>query len=130
MVHTNAGSRPMISRMGEEPQLESGRETVGGAHAGAGSGLAGFSTSQLREWLPGVFAARLLAGVRLPSGRMVGETNRVVHLFPIPAGRMVPDELRALCGLPIRPGQAELVKVGSGMPCMACVMAVPDLDSP
>ncbi|MGH3825548.1 MAG: hypothetical protein ACRDRA_22320, partial [Pseudonocardiaceae bacterium] len=96
--------------MGEEPQLEPGREKVGGAHTGARSGFAGLTTSQLREWLPGVFAARLLAGVRLASGRVVGETDRMVHLFAVPAGRVVPDELQALCGLLIRPGEAELVK--------------------
>lgn len=86
--------------------------------------------SRLREWLPGVFAARLLGGVRLPGGRMAGETDRVVHLFAVPAGRVVPDELHALCGLPIRAGQAELVRIGTGMPCVACVMAAPDPDSP
>jgi hypothetical protein len=25
----------------------------------------------------------------------VGETDRVVHVFPIPTGRTIPDELRA-----------------------------------
>jgi hypothetical protein len=82
--------------------------------------------SRLREWLPGVFAARLLRGVRLPSGRIVGETDRVVHLFPIPSGRVIPEHLRAFCGLTIRAGQAELVTVGTGMPCVACVMAAPN----
>jgi hypothetical protein len=76
--------------------------------------------------LPGVFAARLLRGVRMPSGRIVGETDRVVHLFPVPSERMIPEQLRAFCGLVIRPGQAELVTVGTGMPCVACVMAAPD----
>jgi hypothetical protein len=74
----------------------------------------------------GVFAARLLRGVRLPSGRIVGETDRVVHLFPIPSGRVIPEQLRAFCGLAIRPGQAELVTVGTGMPCVACVLAAPN----
>lgn len=90
--------------------------------------MAGFSTSQLREWLPGVFAARLLAGVSPPMGRMVGESDRLVHLFPIPATRVVPDELRAYCGPVIRPDQAELVKIGTGLPCAACVMAAPNPD--
>jgi hypothetical protein len=40
----------------------------------------------LREWLPGIFAARLLCGLTLPNGRIAGETDRVVHLFPIPTG--------------------------------------------
>jgi hypothetical protein len=76
--------------------------------------------------LPGVFAARLLLGVRLSGGRVVGETDRVVHLFPIPSGRVIPEQLWAFCGLKIRPGDAELVTVGTGMPCVACVMAAPD----
>lgn len=80
----------------------------------------------MRAWLPAVFAARLLLGVRLAGGRMVGETDRVVHLFPIPTGRTIPDELSAFCGLMIRPGEAELVTVGTGMPCVACVLAAPD----
>jgi hypothetical protein len=92
----------------------------------ARSSLAGLSPSGLREWLPGVFAARLLPGVRLPSGRTVGETDRVVHLFPIPSGRVIPEQLRAFCGLTIRPGDAELVTVGTGMPCVACVLGAPD----
>lgn len=47
----------------------------------------------------------------------MGETDRVVHLFPILSGRVIPDQLRAYCGLTIRRGQAELVTVGTGMPC-------------
>lgn len=73
-----------------------------------------------------MFAARLLRGVRLPRGRIVGETDRVVHLFPIPSGRVIPERLRAFCGLVIRPEQAELVTVGTGMPCVACVVAAPN----
>ena len=92
----------------------------------ARSSLAGLSPSRLREWLPGVFAARLLHGVRLPSGRIVGETDRVVHLFPIPSGRVIPEQLRAFCGMEIRPDDAELVTVGTGMPCVACVVTAPD----
>ncbi len=98
----------------------------GGDSSAARASLAGLSPSRLRAWLPGVFAARLLHGVRLPGGRIVGETDRVVHLFPIPTGRTIPDELRAFCSLVIRPGEAELVSVGTGMPCVACVMAAPD----
>jgi hypothetical protein len=33
-----------------------------------------------------VSSPQLLRGVRLPGGRIVGEANRVVHLFPIPLG--------------------------------------------
>ena len=82
--------------------------------------LAGLPLSRLRAWLPGAFAARLLRGVRLPGGRIMGETDRLVHLFPIPAGRLKPQQLRVFCGLVIRPGQAELVTIGTGMPCVAC----------
>ena len=106
---------------GPEPGGKSG-DNSNAAHAS----LADLSPSRLQAWLPGVFAARLLRGVRLPSGRIVGETDRVVHLFPIPSGRVIPEQLRAFCRLVIRPGQAELVKVGTGMPCVACVVAAPD----
>jgi hypothetical protein len=111
--------------MPERSSAEPGREAGEGSSA-AQSSLAGLPTSGLREWLPGVFAARLLQGVRLPSGRVVGETDRVVHLFPFPSGRSIPEQLRAFCGLAIRPGHAELVTVGTGMPCVACVVAAPD----
>jgi hypothetical protein len=36
------------------------------------------------------------AGVTSPGGRIVGETDRMVHLFPTPAGQTIPDELCAL----------------------------------
>lgn len=113
----------MIPRMSEGPRPESDR---GAGSTGGPSSLAGLSPSRLREWLPGIFAARLLRGVTLPSGQIVGETDRVVHLFPLPTGRTIPDELRAFCGLVLRPGQAELVTVGTGMPCAACVITAPD----
>ncbi len=111
--------------MGDGSRAEPGKET-GDPSGNARSSLAGLSPSRLREWLPGVFAARLLRGVTLPDGRLVGETDRVVHLFPIPSGRVIPEQLRAFCGLTIRPGQAELVMVGTGMPCVACVVSAPD----
>jgi hypothetical protein len=106
----------------------SGRQSPDPSSA-ARSSLAGLSPSRLREWLPGVFAARLLPGEKMSGGRVVGETDRVVHLFPIPPGRLIPEQLRAFCGLVIRPGQAELVTVGTGMPCVACVVAAPDPES-
>ena len=127
-MHTQRRVGLMISRMGERGHPESGREEAGGADGRARSGFAGCWTSRLREWLPCVFAARLLAGVSQPDGWMVEENDRLVHLFPIPATQMVPDELRAYCGLVIRPDQAELVKIGTGMPCAACVMAAPNPD--
>lgn len=125
LVHKNIGSGRSILRMSGGPGPEPGGKS-GGDSSTARASLAGLSPSRLRPWLPGVFAARLLHGVRLSSGRIVGETDRVVHLFPIPSGRMMPEQLRAFCGLVIRPGQAELVTVGTGMPCVACVVAAPD----
>ncbi|MGH3815590.1 MAG: hypothetical protein ACRDUV_24585 [Pseudonocardiaceae bacterium] len=107
------------------PDPEAG-EKSGGDSSAARASLAGLSPSRLPAWLPGVFAARLLRGARLPSGRIVGETDRVVHLFPIPSGRVIPEQLRAYCGLLIRPGEAEVVTVGTGMPCVTCVVAAPD----
>lgn len=61
---------------GPEPDRRAGNASTAGR-----SSLAGLSPSRLREWLPGIFAARLLHGVTLPSGRIVGDTDRVVHLF-------------------------------------------------
>jgi len=107
------------------PAMPDGSRAVPGRRS-----LAELSPSGLREWLPGVFAARLLAGVRLSSGRIAGETDRVVHLFPIPSGRVDPERLRAFCGLAIHPGDAELVTVGTGLPCVACVLAAPDPPDP
>lgn len=111
--------------MSEGPGPQPDRR-AGSADTAGRSSLAGLSPSRLRAWLPGLFAARLLRGVILPSGRIVGETDRVVHLLPIPTGRTIPDDLRAFCGLILRPGQAELVTVGTGMPCPACVITAPD----
>lgn len=87
LVHKNAGSDLMIFRVSEGPCQGPGRGEAGSANAAARSGLVGLFPSRLREWLPGVFAARLLSGVTLPGGRIVGETDRVVYLFPIPTGR-------------------------------------------
>jgi hypothetical protein len=128
LVCTAGAHRPSIRahhpRMPDGSRGEPGRETDDPSGAPRSS-LAELFPSGLREWLPGVFAARLLRGVRLPSGRIVGETDRVVHLFPIPSGRVIPEHARAFRGLAIRAGQAELVTVGTGMPCLACVMAAP-----
>ena len=107
------------------PGLEPGGKS-GDESSAARASLTGLSPSRLRAWLPGIFAARLLRGVRLAGGRIVGETDRLVHLFPLPSGPTMPEELGAFCGLVIRPGDAELVTVGTGMPCMACVLAAPD----
>ncbi len=76
-------------------------------------------------WAPGVVAARLRRGVELGNGRIIGETDRVVHLLPIPTSGPMPDHLMALCGLEIQPGHAEHVAVRTGMPCIPCLNGVP-----
>ncbi len=73
--------------------------------------------------VPGIVAARLRRGVELPNGRIVGETDRTVHLIRVTAAETMPEKLTALCGLKIRPGDAEQVAVGTGMPCVPCVSA-------
>jgi hypothetical protein len=69
----------------------------------------------------GVIAARLRRGVRLPSGRIAGESDREVHLFPVPIGAGVPSQLTALCGLVITPGMADQITAITGMPCTVCL---------
>ncbi|MGH3800899.1 MAG: hypothetical protein ACRDTD_12315 [Pseudonocardiaceae bacterium] len=66
--------------------------------------LAELTPSRLREWLPGIFA--------------------------VPTGPTIPEQWRAFCGLAIRAGQAELVTVGTGIPCVACVVAAPNPEAP
>jgi hypothetical protein len=83
------------------------------------------AASPAAHWAPGVVAARLRRGIELPNGRIVGETDRVVHLIPVPATGTMPDHLTALCGLEIQPGQAEHVTVVTGMPCVPCMNALP-----
>ncbi|RSD26453.1 hypothetical protein EIY87_00100 [Amycolatopsis eburnea] len=61
----------------------------------------------------------------LPGGRVVGETDREVHLIPIPLGDDRPAALVAYCGLVIRPGQADLVDTLAGMPCPLCMVRSP-----
>jgi hypothetical protein len=53
---------------------------------------------------------------------VVGETKRVCHVVPIPEPAAVPTELTALCGERIHPGQAELLRSISGMPCQSCLV--------
>jgi len=66
-------------------------------------------------------AARLRRGVRLPSGRIAGESDRQVHLFPITTDGGIPSQLTALCGLGITPGMADRITAVLGMPCSACL---------
>lgn len=92
-------------------------------------GIAGLRSTDLCEWLPGVFCARFrfeMLGVCLPDGRIVGEFDRVTHLFPLPDGVTIPETLTAYCRQEIRPGQAEQVQVGDGMPCMTCFFTAPN----
>lgn len=74
---------------------------------------------------PSVVAARLRRGVELPNGRMAGEADRVVHLIPVPDTRTIPDHLVTFCGMAIWAGQSDLVTVGTGMPCVPCLIAFP-----
>jgi hypothetical protein len=83
------------------------------------------AASPAMRWAPGVVAVRLRRGVELSNGRIAGETDRVVHLLPVPTTGTVPDHLAAFCGQAIWPGQAEHVAVGTGMPCMPCIRAIP-----
>lgn len=62
----------------------------------------------------------LMAVVRLRHG-VVGECRRVSHLVPVPAGGPVPEQLVAVCGELIVPGQAEVLDGISGMPCEGCL---------
>lgn len=65
--------------------------------------------------------------VRLRRG-LVGESQRVVHLVPVP--NEVPDELEAYCGRTFAPGTIEYVPAFSGMPCMSCIAAARQIHAP
>ncbi len=95
-----------------------------GRHATVALDEAGIATSQLWEYQPGVVAVRLRPRV---AG---GQRQRTIHLIPIPETDVVPSELRTYCNLPIRSGEAELVRVFAGMPCIACVITAPDPANP
>ncbi|MCX2953785.1 hypothetical protein ORI60_36120 [Lentzea sp. NEAU-D7] len=62
--------------------------------------------------------------VRLRQG-LVGESQRTCHMVPTPTTDEVPERLIALCGLAIERGTAELVALGEGMPCEACLLLAP-----
>ena len=62
----------------------------------------------------------MLALVRLRRG-VVGESRRVCHLIPVPRGA-VPEQLTALCGESIFPGEAEVLDGLRGMPCHPCLL--------
>jgi len=83
------------------------------------------TVSPAARWAPGIVAVRLRRGVELSNGRVAGETDRVVHLIPVPAATAMPERLTTFCELAIEPGQAEQVAVGTGMPCMPCLIGAP-----
>lgn len=78
----------------------------------------------------GLVAARLRRGVRLPSGRLTGESDRQVHLFPVPIGTAAPAQLTAVCGLVIEPGMADLVDAVIGLPCSTCLLLTATTTTP
>lgn len=65
-----------------------------------------------------VFIARPLSG-------MVGESRRVVHVFPLPAGGSAPERLTAYCGAVFGRSELELLERPVGMPCVTCLRFAP-----
>lgn len=66
----------------------------------------------------GVIIARPLPGT-------VGESRRVVHVFPAPAEETTPERLTAYCGEAFGPGELELLERPLGMPCVTCLHRAP-----
>lgn len=67
--------------------------------------------------------------------KAVGETQRKVHLVPLPPILGAPSAifeyaraLKALCGQQFSPGKAELLPGVAGMPCENCLRLSPDPD--
>lgn len=70
------------------------------------------------ESVPGP-GAGTVAAVRLRTG---GLSSRVVHLIPAADRQAVrTDPVAALCGSLLPPGAVELVALGTGLPCSACL---------
>lgn len=67
-------------------------------------------------------AAQLRLGVVLPSGRISGRTDQIVHVVPLPPASADPAPLRALCGMPIEPNKADFVTLVAGPPCTHCLL--------
>lgn len=65
-----------------------------------------------------LFIARPMPGV-------VGETRRVVHVFPLWPDGTVPQRVTALCGAEFGHGQLELLDQPAGMPCERCLSCTP-----
>lgn len=55
----------------------------------------------------------------------VGESARVVHLFPPPDNGEAPEFLTAFCGSTFGPGVLELLDRILGMPCVLCLLVAP-----
>ncbi|MCU1687733.1 MAG: hypothetical protein JWQ81_8472 [Amycolatopsis sp.] len=68
-----------------------------------------------------LFIARPLPGT-------VGETRRMVHVFPFPPGGAVPTRVTAFCGAEFGPTELELLDVPRGMPCEMCLRDMPRPD--
>jgi hypothetical protein len=66
---------------------------------------------------------RLIIARPLPG--TVGETRRVVHVFPLPAEDPALDRLTAYCGETFGPGELELLDRPVGMPCVRCLQRSP-----
>jgi hypothetical protein len=66
---------------------------------------------------------RLIIARPLPG--TVGQTRRVVHLFPLPADGSVPERLTAYCDATFGPGELELLDRPVGMPCVMCLQRSP-----
>lgn len=59
-----------------------------------------------------------------PAHGVVGETERVCHVFPIPEGAPL-RRITALCGVSFGPGQLERLDGPAGMPCERCLSRTP-----
>ncbi|SEF24724.1 hypothetical protein SAMN05421837_102833 [Amycolatopsis pretoriensis] len=65
---------------------------------------------------------RLVVARPLPG--TVGESRRVVHVFPV-AVETTPERLTAYCGAAFGPGELELLERPVGMPCVNCLRRAP-----
>ncbi|MCP2252920.1 hypothetical protein LY13_001664 [Prauserella aidingensis] len=66
----------------------------------------------------GVMLARPIPG-------LVNESQRISHVFPIPATPAPPRRITALCGASFGPGQLQRLDNPSGMPCERCLTTSP-----
>jgi hypothetical protein len=95
--------------------------------AGRHASLSGTSLpSALETSQPGqspFLAVRLRRGTRLPNRRIVGETDRVVHLARATGAQA---EVMTFCGMRFVAAQIEQVPFPTGMPCEPCMIASSD----